>query len=138
MVPGEEFEQVRNDIIQKMKKYRNPLNGELVWRNVYKREEVFHGPQAEESGDLVVGFNDGYRTSWQTSLGGTPQDVIEVNKRKWSADHCSFDPSITPGILVMNRKLNRTNPSITDMAPTILHILGLDKWPDMDGSTFIQ
>ncbi|MDI6784545.1 MAG: alkaline phosphatase family protein, partial [bacterium] len=138
VVPGEEFEQVRNEMIQKMKKYRNPLNGELVWHNVYKREDVFHGPYAEESGDLVVGFNDGYRTSWQTSLGGTPKDVIEVNKRKWSADHCSLDPTITPGILLTNRKIDSANPSITDMAPTILHLLGLEKGPDMDGSTFIQ
>ncbi|MCX7918405.1 MAG: alkaline phosphatase family protein [bacterium] len=138
VLPGEEYEQVRNAIIQKMKQYRNPLNGERVWYNVYKREEVFHGEYAEESGDLVVGFNDGYRTSWQTSLGGTPENIIEVNKRKWSADHCSFDPHITPGILLMNRKLTRPNPAIQDLAPTILHLLGLEKGPQMDGTTFIQ
>ncbi|MFB3896278.1 MAG: alkaline phosphatase family protein [bacterium] len=138
VVPGAEFESVRDEIIQKMKQFKNPLNGERVWYNVYKREEIFHGAQAPESGDMVVGHNDGYRTSWQTALGGTPKDIIEVNQRKWSGDHCSFAPEITPGIMLSNRKIDRTNPAIQDMAPTILHLLGLEKGPDMDGTSFFN
>jgi predicted AlkP superfamily phosphohydrolase/phosphomutase len=139
ITPGQEYEDTRNQIIAKMKQLKNPLaNNEPVVVNVYKRDEIYTGPYLEKAGDLIVGFHDGYRVSWQTALGGAPPDVIEPNNRKWSADHCSLDPSITKGVLFVNKKITRENPAIIDVAPSILHLLGLEKDPDMDGINFFE
>jgi hypothetical protein len=80
-----------------------------------------------------VGFVEGYRVSWQTSLGGIPPDVFEANERRWSADHCSIDPSEVPGVLFSNRTLAGGSPRIIDLAPTVLGRLGITPPGDMDG-----
>ena len=54
---------------------------------------------------MVVGFERGYRVSWQTSLGGIPPEMIELNERRWSADHCSVDPSQVPGVFFSSRPI---------------------------------
>ncbi len=44
----------------------------------------------------------------------------------WSGSHL-FDPNIIPGVLFSNKKLAKENPSIYDVAPTILKIIGYDE-----------
>ncbi|ACH38646.1 MAG: hypothetical protein ACD_55C00098G0002 [uncultured bacterium] len=60
-------------------------------------------PHAAAGGpDLVVGFAEGYRASWQTAIGGiTGGEIIEDNLKKWSGDHCC-DASLVPGVLFTN------------------------------------
>jgi predicted AlkP superfamily phosphohydrolase/phosphomutase len=46
--------------------------------------------------DLVVGYAPGYRSSWETALGGLTQDVLSDNTDPWSGDHC-MAPEHVPG-----------------------------------------
>ena len=87
--------------------------------------------------DLVVGFNDGYRTSWQTALGGVPKDVFQDNNRKWSGDHCSFDPNITHGVMFSSTPINKDLPDIVDVVPSALNHLGIKPDDEMDGEIVI-
>ena len=73
--------------------------GETVIAGVYKRDDIYHGKFIGNAPDLVVGFKDGYRVSWQTTLGGIPKTIMENNMKKWSGDHCSFDYRDTQGVL---------------------------------------
>jgi predicted AlkP superfamily phosphohydrolase/phosphomutase len=131
--PGAEYEAVRNDLIAKFSALRDPETGEPVVRRVFKREEIFKGPYFGEAPDLVVGFHEGYRVSWQTSLGGIPPEIIEPNERRWSADHCSVDPELVPGVLFSSRPLTAESPGIEDIAPTVLREFGVAVPRDMDG-----
>ena len=63
-------------------------------RRVLAREEIYRQFDPNTIPDLFVTNNDGYRVSWQTSLGGIPKQLIEPNKQVWSGDHCSVDPEI--------------------------------------------
>ncbi len=71
--------------------------------------------------------------SWQTSLGGIPPEIIEPNERRWSADHCSVDPSLVPAVLFSSRPLDASSPSIVDIAPTVLKRMGITPPSEMDG-----
>jgi predicted AlkP superfamily phosphohydrolase/phosphomutase len=104
-----------------------------VVRRLYRREELYSGPYFDEAPDLVVGFERGYRVSWQTSLGGIPPEVLEPNERRWSADHCSVDPAHVPGVLFSSRPLESADARIIDLAPTVLRKLGISAPPEMDG-----
>jgi predicted AlkP superfamily phosphohydrolase/phosphomutase len=104
-----------------------------VVRKVYTRDELYHGPYFNEAPDLVVGFERGYRVSWQTSLGGIPPEIIEPNERRWSADHCSVDPAQVPGVLFSSRPITSKEARIIDLAPTVLARLGIPAPADMDG-----
>jgi bisphosphoglycerate-independent phosphoglycerate mutase (AlkP superfamily) len=81
---------------------------------------------------MVMGYEDGYRVSWQTSLGGIPKDVCEENIKLWSADHCSLDVDITKGVFFANRPL-AGDTNITDVAPTVLRMMGVEPPEPMDG-----
>ncbi|MGH9449516.1 MAG: alkaline phosphatase family protein, partial [Terriglobia bacterium] len=78
-------------------------------------------------------FEPGYRTSWQTSLGGVPRDIVVTNTRKWSGDHCSSDPVNTSGIFFSNRRLETADPGIMDIAPTVLGLFNVPAPDRMDG-----
>jgi hypothetical protein len=84
--------------------------------------------------DLFLMNNDGYRVSWQTSLGGVPKQIFEDNKNVWSGDHCSVDPEIVKGIFFTNRKLTGPRaPYIGDVYPTVLSALGVRAPYPLDG-----
>jgi predicted AlkP superfamily phosphohydrolase/phosphomutase len=134
VAPGAEYDALRKELVQKFGALRDPETGEEVVRRVYAREELYRGPYFNEAPDLVVGFERGYRVSWQTSLGGIPPDVFEPNERRWSADHCSVDPSQVPGVLFSSRPLDKNAARIIDLAPTVLTRLGLPVPADMDGT----
>jgi predicted AlkP superfamily phosphohydrolase/phosphomutase len=137
--PGEEAERLMREIQEKLEAVRDPDTGELVVQNVYLGREIFHGPQTPKAADLQVDFRSGYRTSWQTSLGAVPSGVVVANMKKWSGDHCASDPSDTAGILFSNRKVLRSPsspPSIQDIAPTVLSLVGLAPSSPLDGKSF--
>ena len=132
VLPGRDYQNVVSEIVEKLGGLKDD-DGTTVIHKVYKRDEIFKGDYIDNAPDLQVGFEDGYRVSWQTCLGGIPKDIIEPNNRKWSGDHCSLEPSITNGILLSNKKING-NPRIIDIAPTSLKLLGVSIPSDMEGT----
>ncbi len=136
IVSREEYDAVRGQLVQDLLSLKDPKTETHPILNVYRREEVYSGPYLEEAPDLILGFADGYRVSWQTALGGIPAEIFEENNRKWSGDHCSYDPSVTSGIFFCNRKVDRDALQIMDLAPTVLEIFGVGIPSEMDGKSF--
>jgi predicted AlkP superfamily phosphohydrolase/phosphomutase len=100
---------------------------------VYKRDDVYKGPFIGNASELQVGFADGYRVSWQTSLGGSPPGIVYPNMKKWSGDHGSFDYKQTSGVLISSRPLGSAPADIMDIAPTVLKYFGVPIPSDIDG-----
>jgi len=131
--PGEEYRQVIKEIREKIIQYKDPDTNEPVLQNTYFRDEIYSGDQMEHAGDIQVSFNTGYRTSWQTSLGGVPEHIVVANLKKWSGDHCASDYSNTSGFLVSNKKITTPDPNIVDIAPTLYRVFGADIPDAVDG-----
>ncbi|MBU2573909.1 MAG: alkaline phosphatase family protein [Elusimicrobia bacterium] len=134
--PGKETEDLKRELSRKLKEWRDDKYNKPMVNNVYLKEEIFWGDYADEAPDLYIGFNIGYRASWQTALGAVPRDLVEDNLKKWSGSHL-FDPELIPGVIFSNRKITKENPSIYDITPTILAISGFEdeslKEYDFDG-----
>jgi len=130
---GSEYEALLDALVRDFQAFRDPATGAAVVRNVYKRADIYAGPYFDEAADLQVGFEDGYRTSWQTSLGGAPPSLIEPNLKKWSGDHGSFDYQTTAGVLIASRPPSTDAARIIDLAPTVLKFFGLPIPKDIDG-----
>jgi len=137
VAPGEEAEKLRQEISERLVQFKDPDHGTPVVHRVYVGKDIYPGPEAESGPDLVVGFKPGYRASWQTALGGAPLQLIEDNKTRWTGDHL-FDPSFVPGILLSNQKINSPDPKVTDIAPTVLHALGLVKPKHLTGNNLVE
>ncbi|MCX5701987.1 MAG: alkaline phosphatase family protein [Candidatus Omnitrophica bacterium] len=122
---GSETQALKEEIAQKLEKWLDEKYNQPVVHKVYKQEEIFWGDYAKETPDLYVGFNNGYRASWQTALGAVPSDLIEDNLKQWSGDHL-IDPHLVPGIILSNKKIAKDSPTLYDLCPTILKMIGYD------------
>jgi predicted AlkP superfamily phosphohydrolase/phosphomutase len=130
--PGAEAQKILEDLRQKLLAVEDPDSHEKVIENVYFARDIFHGARTSEAADLQMSFRDGYRTSWQTSLGAVPAGIVVANMKKWSGDHCASDPSDTLGIFFSNRHF-AAPPSILDISPTVLGILSVAPPAGLDG-----
>jgi len=132
--PGAEYDALKAELKKSLLTMTDPETGEHPVRRVLAREEIYRQFDPNMIPDLFVTNNDGYRVSWQTSLGGIPKDLIEPNKQAWSGDHCSVDPEIVKGIFFYNRKLATDRaPYIADIYPTVLGLLGVKAPYQLDG-----
>jgi len=134
VAPGRETELLKEEIKSRLMDWEDEKYAEPIISRVYKNEEIFWGKYSDDMADLYVGFNIGYRASWQTALGAVPKELIEDNLKKWSGSHL-FDPNLIPGILFSNQKINKANPSIYDITPTILKVIGYSK-DEIEGLNF--
>ncbi len=98
-------------------------DGRTVIKNVYDPEELYGHKPENQSPDFIIGYGNGYRTSWESALGIVSEaDTIEDNLRKWSGDHCC-DPELVPGIFLSNRKGVATKPHLQDICTIVLDYL---------------
>lgn len=132
--PGAEAEALKAELKAKLPAWVDEETGEHPVRRVLAREEVYRKFDPNMIPDLFVTNNDGYRVSWQTSLGGIPKNLLDTNKAVWSGDHCSVDPEIVKGIFFYNRKVaDQRGPYIADIYPTVLDLLGVKAPYELDG-----
>jgi predicted AlkP superfamily phosphohydrolase/phosphomutase len=130
---GPETDRLLEEIRQKLVQFLDPDTGEPVIQNVYRGVDIFHGSRMERAPDLQIDFRDGYRTSWQTTLGAVPAGIVVANMKKWSGDHCASDPSDTSGIFLSNRRFSTSEPNLLDIAPTVLALLSVRVPGALDG-----
>ena len=132
--PGAEYDALKNELKQRLVAMVDPETNQHPVRRVVSREEAYTKFDPNMIPDLFLMNNDGYRVSWQTSLGGVPKQIFEDNKNVWSGDHCSVDPEIVKGIFFTNQKLQSNRaPYIGDIYPTVLGKLGVKPPYEVDG-----
>ncbi len=107
-------------------------DGTPVVETVYVVDEHYPSADPALAPDILVGYADTYRASWSTAEGGSPLALLEDNTDRWSGDHC-IAHQLVPGILVTNRTVQLDDPNLTDLAPTILSLYGIDAPPQMTG-----
>lgn len=133
---------LKKEIIAKLESFVDPrpgFEGQKPVLRAYDGAEIYSGKWFEEPGDIILGFNSGYRVSWQTSLGGFEIDTkdfagIGPNPEPWTGDHCGVDPSLVKGIFFSNKKIPAGfEPSLLNISPTVLAIYGVDRPKEWDG-----
>jgi predicted AlkP superfamily phosphohydrolase/phosphomutase len=129
--PGEEAGTLMDEIRSKLLSLET-ADGERVVRSVHLGREVYSGPYGNEGPDMVIGTSSGFRAGWSCATGGVGDSVFYPNEKHWNGDHC-HDSDLVPGVLVTSWKHGTGEPSIVDIAPTALKILGLERPAYMDG-----
>jgi len=108
--------------------------GTTAIERAYIAREVYRGPYTDAAPDLVIGYADGYRASWDAAVGKATGTVFEDNRKAWCADHC-VDPHLVPGVLFSSRPIEAEDPGIEDMAPTALRLFGIEPPGWMEGKS---
>lgn len=130
--PGDEAAHLRTEIGEKLTTLTDGRRDQKVIKRVYNSLELYRGPYKHEAPDLIVGYQRGYRASWETAVGQITYDIIHDNTKAWSGDHC-IDHTLVPGVLFCNRPIDEDRPRLMDVGPTVLDMFGLDVPRYMDG-----
>ena len=133
IVPPADSRAVQDALAARLLTMTDPKTGARMVDAVYKRDDIYKGPFLNNASELQVGLADGYRVSWQSTLGGSPPGIVYPNMKKWSGDHGSYDYKQTSGVLISSRRLAGEALDIVDIAPTVLKYFGVPIPPDIDG-----
>jgi predicted AlkP superfamily phosphohydrolase/phosphomutase len=125
------------EISAKLLALRDPQNDQPMIHHVYRTDECYSGPEAAKAPDLIVGYERGYRASWNTCLGDFDPAVVIDNHSAWSADHC-IAHDLVPGVLFCNRPIVLDDPALIDLAPTVLAQFGLTAPQAMTGRDLLR
>ncbi|MGA1823764.1 MAG: alkaline phosphatase family protein [bacterium] len=129
---GAEKDALKKEIIQKLSGLRDEEENKTAINAVYDAQTMNRGPYNTIGPDLIIGYNSGYRASWESATGKLTNEVISDNSKNWSGDHC-IDYKLVPGVLFCNRKIQKKDAHIIDIAPTLIHEFGLEIPPYIEG-----
>lgn len=133
VAPGDETREVKKAIVAGLQGLRDEATGDVAINDVFDVDDVHSGgPYGHAGIDLIVGYNRGYRASWQGAVGQVMGSVFWDNTKSWSGDHC-VDPRLVPGVIFSNCPVTADDPGIMDLAPTILTLFGVDVPAYMNG-----
>ena len=136
IVASKEAPALRREIAARLLELRDGDLAEPPIRQVFELPRLYDGPFTERAPDLIVGYNKGYRASWETAKGTAGEAVIEPNRRHWKGDHC-IDPRLVPGVLLSSHPMQIEGASLADLAPTILRLFGIPKPAHMTGRSLV-
>ena len=135
--PGEETQILKQEILKKLSELKDETNETNPINKIFDRDELPKGPYLDNCPDFIVGYNEGYRVSWDSVTGKVNSTIIEDNTKAWSGDHC-IDPRIVPGVFFSTYKIKTATPAIIDIAPTVLEFFGIKPPGYMDGVSLLE
>jgi predicted AlkP superfamily phosphohydrolase/phosphomutase len=136
IVDPKDAEALRDELTAKLTGLRDEEKNEVAISRAFNAHKIYNGPYAADAPDLIIGYNRGYRVSWEAAIGQPTDRVFHDNEKAWSGDHC-IDPKLIPGVMFCNRKITAENPRLMDIGPTVLDMFGVDVPKHMDGKPFV-
>ncbi|HIQ02287.1 MAG TPA: hypothetical protein EYH30_09205 [Anaerolineales bacterium] len=143
-VEPEEYEALRERIIEALLELRDPDDGQPVVSRVYRKEELFAGPYLDVAPDLYVHWREDAYLSWSNMA--RSRSEIFTRPRALEMDDVVPDESSgarvgchrQEGILLFyGEKVRRgatvEGAQIVDVAPTVLALMGEPVPAEMDG-----
>jgi predicted AlkP superfamily phosphohydrolase/phosphomutase len=137
IVTKEEAGALKKELAAKLSGLRDQERDRLAIRKAWPSDSLYSGPYLSAAPDVIIGFADGYRASWDAAVGKVTASVFTDNTKAWSGDHC-IDPHLVPGVIFANRKILAQDPGIEDMAPTALELFGIKPPPYMEGKSLFR
>ena len=123
--PGAEYETLVSELIARFQDIRHPRTSERLLARVARGSEIY--PQSQDGillPDIVLIPQDGYGVSF--SVSEAPPEISNEGSHRHN------------GVLLIDgeglkRPAENFRPNLIDIAPTVLHLLGLSVPADMDG-----
>jgi predicted AlkP superfamily phosphohydrolase/phosphomutase len=137
VAPGEEAGKLKTELMSKLRGLTDSANDDVAINEAFDTDTLYRGPYKGNAPDLLVGYNHGYRISWDCASGVVAGAVFDDNTKAWSGDHI-VDPRLVPGIFLANHAIAKDDPAIIDLAPTALTLFGIRPPSHMEGTPIID
>ncbi len=134
---GDDAAALKAELMAKLEGLIDDEKGDVAINEAFDTDALYRGPYKGNAPDLLMGYNHGYRISWDCASGVVAGPVFEDNSKAWSGDHI-VDPRLVPGIFLANHGIAKDDPAIIDLAPTALTLFGIKPLPHMEGSPIID
>lgn len=142
IVEEDEADAVLSSIEKTLKGLRDPATGKPVISNLYRASEMYHGPYTCRAPDLIPSWwEDGFLLE-QSSPGGTAEETVQhAREIRGGVDFVGSHRlegifTITGG--PARSGLEFCGAHITDIAPTVLYLMGLPIPEEMDGEPLLD
>lgn len=133
IVRPDEYDEVREQIVGVLTKVKDPETDEGIFREIYKREQIYSGGYLEDAPDIVPHYKDGYRGILFGPEGQTFASREYHLLRGNTGFHTMDGIFIACGPDIVNHGQKVADLNIVDVAPTILHCLDITPPPFLDG-----
>lgn len=128
------YEKLRTAIIEELRSLKSPTSDKLLFKLVCRREEMYMGDHIVKFPDILFELTDEYGAGWDVNaslFSKTYSHKLHVGTHKRDT-----------GVFLVSAP-NRIKNSIKeitcmDVAPTILHILGIEDTNLFDGNCIIE
>jgi len=128
--PGNEFEELRNYLKEKLYELEDPECGCRVIEKVLMKEEVYWGAHLDRAPDIVFDTKTGYTVYNSFELGRNSTFVPAGDLRSGSHEIDGIFIAAGKGIKQMT---SLSKLRIWDITPTVLHVMGVPFPTDLDG-----
>ena len=125
-VSPEEYERLRDEIIEKLKEEKDAATGERIFPRIWKKEELYKGTELPQAPDILVDLHPDYALPVVLKDEGIMLDG-GIN---W---HDMAGILIAWGQDILKDGSTVEDACIVDLAPTILHLLGSGVPDNLDG-----
>jgi predicted AlkP superfamily phosphohydrolase/phosphomutase len=117
-VPPGQVDDVVERLVADLAQFRHPGADELVYGQLIRREQAYHGPEAARGPDVVLTLKPGYELK-----GGTrSKEVFRPPAQGLAGMHTSDDSHL----YLRGRAIREGNVDLHDIAPTIAELLGVE------------
>ncbi len=130
-IPPDEYQSFRQELVDSLLRFVDPQTGQPVITRVGTREELFAGGQVKDAPDLTVTLRDGGFISILKS-----DKLIEPRPELLGTHH--LEGIFIAGGPDIQKGLSASRFSILNVAPTLLHSLGLPVPSDLEGRALAE
>lgn len=129
--PGKDYEDVVRRLMDEVRNFRDPEDGQPIVDHVFRRDDLYHGQAVEQAPDLVLVMRDyAYMTRGGKEFAGdrfvSAPNVNHTGNHR--LDGCFA--AVGPGVASASQM---TGLSLMDLCPTVLGLMGVASSSRLDG-----
>ena len=128
--PGQEYENLKRELIRKLKDFMNELTGGKEGVEVYAREDIYCGDCFDEMPDVTFLANKiGYQAGNLIDFGSNRT----ITDTTLNTGHHTMDGILLARGESLQKGVSINGSTIMDITPTVLYLMGCKIPEDMDG-----
>jgi predicted AlkP superfamily phosphohydrolase/phosphomutase len=134
---GAEYDRLCEQIISQLPELQDPRTGEHLIKHAYRREELYHGPYAHLTPDILLEPNDTLQIFRRAEDTRRTAPVRVLTKSELMAGNTTSQHLMNGILLIRGAGVNADcqlpEVAMHDVAPTVLYSMGLSVPTWMDG-----
>jgi len=134
--PGAEYESFLDDLTQRLQTLVDPETGQPVIQQIFRREDIYDGPYADRSPDLMFFTQDMEYKAMGLSDFSSPRVFEPIYGTTGHHRMNGIMICYRPGVIREGEWLEGAR--IQDLAPTILYLMGQPIPREMDGRVLLD